>query len=287
MDNSEKKARLRSAVQRRFGGISWQSGGFVRVLPVLDAVDQASRRRHGLEDIPPYSIRIRGTGVSSEFGGYKYHRTGVNLAHSLIKYAGLRPDSDVLEIGSGAGRIAYALTSVLDAGKYTGLDVDSVSISACRANEALQQAGFRFVHADIATDLYNDTQTGADAATYRLPFDDWSFDIVYLESVFTHLTDAECANYAIEMMRVLRPGGRAVVSGFLRDLGTGHSAFTFSHRLGDVWVEYPDNPRKAVAADTATFDKWFGHPHTARLRGAWRDGQGEFPNQQDWMIYEK
>jgi hypothetical protein len=66
-----------------------------------------------------------------------------------------------------------------------------------------------------------------------------------------------------------------VVSGFLRDLGTGDSPLAFRHQVGDMYVEYRDNPRKAVAADTETFSSWFGRRHSQRLRGSWRGDAGD------------
>jgi SAM-dependent methyltransferase len=210
------------------------------------------------------------------------------LTGSLVKYAGLTVESRLLEIGSGAGRIPYSLEGMmLGPGRYTGLDVDRVSIEACRSSQTLTDAGFTFIHADLDSDLYNSGGRGGTAASYRFPFDDEAFDIVYLESVFTHLTGEECANYAKEILRVLKAGGRAVVSGFLRDLGMGDSSFTFRHQVGDVYVEYSDNPRKAVAFDTETVTSWFGRPYSQRLRGSWRGDAGEYPNGQDWLVMTK
>lgn len=283
---SDRRRLSPQALKRRFTGVSWQSPVARVALPVIDAIDRRVRNRRKLGHLPAYSIRIRGTGISDEFGGVKFLRTGTSLANSLIKYAGLSPASRILDIGSGAGRMGYSLSTVLSDGSYVGLDIDPVSVSACQSSQALSRSGFTFVHADLENDLYNDQGGGSGAAAdYRLPFDDDSFDIVYLESVFTHLTDVECANYAGQILRVLKPGGRAVVSGFLRELGTGSSPFKFHHRRGDVWIEYPNNPRKAVAADTATFDQWFGTGHTLRLLGRWRGDEGEFPNGQDWLVY--
>ncbi|HEY5180141.1 MAG TPA: class I SAM-dependent methyltransferase [Dermatophilaceae bacterium] len=278
---------VKAGIKRRFSGVSWQHPVAQRAMPLIDGADRLVRIRRDLGHLPAYSIRIRGNGVSDEFGGRKFVRTGDYLTGSLVKYAGLTPKSRVLEIGSGAGRIPYSLKGILlSSGCYTGLDVDSVSVHACQASQTLTSAGFTFVHADLHSDLYNDGGSG-NAATYSLPFDDGTFDVVYLESVFTHLTGEECANYAKEILRVLKAGGRAVVSGFLRDLGTGDSPFTFQHQVGEVYVEYSDNPRKAVAADTETFGTWFGHPHSQRLRGSWRGDAGEYPNGQDWLIFTK
>jgi SAM-dependent methyltransferase len=189
-------------------------------------------------------------------------------------------------LAAAPDRIAYSLINTLHHGHYTGLDIDPVSVTACRKDPAFIGAGCTFVHADLDSEVYNEGGKGT-AAAYELPFEDANLDVVYLKSVFTHLTDEECANYAQEIVRVLKPSGRAVVSGFLRDLGTGESVFTFKHRVGDVWVEYADNPRKAVAADISTFDRWFGRTHTKRLRGGWRGDAGEHPNGQDWLFYAR
>ena len=276
------------AMKRRFSGVSWQHPAAQRAMPLIDGADRLVRNRRDLGDIPAYSIRIRGTGVSDEFGGRKFVRTGDLLTGSLVKYAGLTMDSHVLEIGSGAGRIPYSLErKMLSPGHYTGLDVDRVSIDACRSSQTLTNAGFTFIHADLESELYNSLGRCGTAASYCFPFDDETFDIVYLESVFTHLTGEECANYAREILRVLKAGGRAVVSGFLRDLGTGDSPFTFRHQVGEVFVEYLDNPRKAVAFDTETVASWFDRPHSQRLRGSWRGDAGEYPNGQDWLIMTK
>ena len=41
---------------------------------------------------------------------------------------GLKPDSRVLEIGSGLGRIAYPMTFFLDEGEYVGLEIVKDSV---------------------------------------------------------------------------------------------------------------------------------------------------------------
>ena len=53
------------------------------------------------------------------------------------------------------------------------------------------------------------------ARDYRLPFSDASFDMVLLKSVFTHMLPDDLRGYLREVSRVIKPGGRAVISYFL------------------------------------------------------------------------
>ena len=69
--------------------------------------------------------------------------------------------------------------------------------------------------------------------------------MVYLISVFTHMLPEECENYAQEIMRVLRPGGRCAVTTFLVDRGNDASIRDWTAE-GDMYVRYPATPRKMV-----------------------------------------
>jgi SAM-dependent methyltransferase len=96
--------------------------------------------------------------------------------------------SDVLDIGCGAGN-SYAPRVAQHARSYVGVDVSAQAVELARA------AGL-------------DARVVGDAAA--LPFRDASFDTTICIEVLEHLFSPHLA--AAEASRVLRPGGRLVVS---------------------------------------------------------------------------
>ena len=74
--------------------------------------------------------------------------------------------------------------------------------------------GFGFIHLNLFHPLYN--PAGTMSATHqRWPVPSASIDVVFLTSVFTHLTAAETRQYLREIARVLKPGGRCLGTWFL------------------------------------------------------------------------
>ena len=49
------------------------------------------------------------------------------------------------------------------------------------------------------------------------PCADNSFDLVFLTSVFTHMFAGDVENYLSEISRVLKPGGKCLITWFLLD----------------------------------------------------------------------
>jgi SAM-dependent methyltransferase len=273
---------LRWSLRRRYSGVLWQHPLVRAAMPAVDAADKLVRRRRGLGHLPPFSVRMHSTSVVGEFGGRRWVRNGELLKRTLVEELGLQRNDRVLEVGCGGGRQALALADYLEPGGYVGLDIDEVSIRACRAQPALST--FEFLVADVENEVYN-PQGGTRGSEYRFPFDDGSFDFVFLASVYTHLLEDDCANYAGEIVRVLRPGGTAAVSIFLITAPVAGQAFSFRGRAGSAYLEYPEIPTKVVGYELGAFERWFDGAEVKGLLGQWRhDGSNQLRQWQDWVV---
>lgn len=163
---------------------------------------------------------------------------GRHIAGMLTDLTGLTPDMAVLDVGCGIGRAAVALTSVLsDKGCYEGFDIVHDGIDWCRQRITPRHPNFHFTHVDLRNDLYN-LSTEAEAAHFRFPYPDGSFDRVLLTSVFTHMMPDDMNNYLREIRRVLRPGGICLATYFVIDaeaesnMKAGRAYFNFTHDFG-------------------------------------------------------
>lgn len=68
----------------------------------------------------------------------------------LIKYAGLQPNHRVLDVGSGIGRTAVALTSYLDSnGSYEGFDAVKLGVDYCIRKITSKYPNFKFKFVDL------------------------------------------------------------------------------------------------------------------------------------------
>jgi SAM-dependent methyltransferase len=166
-------------------------------LRALDLRDTVSRRRDRLT--PPRRLDFVG---HSDFAA-----TGDEFMAHFVELGGLQPHERVLDVGCGIGRMARPLAGYLSSdGAYEGFDVNPDGIAWCRRRYR-RHPGFGFQVADIFNARYN--PAGAHRADeYRFPYEDATFDFVLATSVFTHLLEADAANYLAECARVLAPGGR-------------------------------------------------------------------------------
>lgn len=85
-------------------------------------------------------------------GDGDFRAVGVEFLGHFIRLAGLRPESRVLDIGCGIGRMAVPLTQYLDfeKGRYSGIDPVEGGIAWCRRFITPAYQNFSFQRVDIA-----------------------------------------------------------------------------------------------------------------------------------------
>jgi SAM-dependent methyltransferase len=147
--------------------------------------------------------------------GGEFEAIGVLLRETLI-YHGLKPDHYVIDVGCGSGRLASPLSEYLT-GKYLGIDVVPQLIDYAR--KLVGRPDWRFEMAQGLT----------------IPEADAKADMVCFFSVLTHLLHEESFVYLREAKRVLKPGGKIVLS-FLDFRIAGHWDIFQNNNLKDVGI---------------------------------------------------
>jgi SAM-dependent methyltransferase len=240
----------------------------------LDLFDTALRRRDPLT--PPRRLMFVGDGDFRAIGDFK---------RLFVELGGLRAEDDVLDVGSGVGRMAVPLTGFLK-GRYEGFHIVPKGVRWCSQAITPRFPNFRFQVADVYSHRYN-RGGSSPAQSYRFPFEDDSFDFVFLTSVFTHLLPPDAANYVRESARVLRPGGTCFATFFLLNeeseegLSQGRAqlsfAFTgegcrFNHeRIPEAAVAYPETNvlgqfEEAGLRPIVHHGAWSGRPNGVTLQ---------------------
>jgi SAM-dependent methyltransferase len=135
-----------------------------------------------------------------DWGVGEYERTAAELepvSRHVVALAAIMPGERVLDVACGTGNAA--LLAAAAGAAVTGLDASDRLIEVARARAATVTTGARF--------LVGDAQD--------LPFADGAFDAVL--SVFGVIFAPDARRALAEIVRVLRPGGRALVSVWLPD----------------------------------------------------------------------
>jgi SAM-dependent methyltransferase len=200
--------------------------------------------------VPPREMRL----WVGPFGNEElFRRSGRETVALLESMCELRPDHAVLDVGCGCGRVALALADFLSpAGRYLGFDAGLPPVEWCKEHIEPRRPNFRFVHVDVRHPGYHPGGT-VSPEVFPFPCESATFDIVLLSSIFTHLLPAAVEAYTREVARVLRPGGRCLISYLLMNeaareaVATGATIFDFRHWLGPCATFAPGEPTEGLA----------------------------------------
>ncbi len=146
-------------------------------------------RRHP-DFTPPPAWELYDATAHVDYEGF--HRSGVRSARQVAELVrDLGPPGDKLRIvewGCGPCRCLQHMRTEIPGAVFTGCDYNPRTIAWCRSR--VQGASF--------------IQNGL---TPPLSLQDGSADVVYVLSVFTHLSEANGQDWMCELHRVLAPGG--------------------------------------------------------------------------------
>lgn len=222
-----------------------------------------------------------------------FTQIGDEFLHYFIELTSLKPYENVLDVGCGAGRMAVPLTKYLNRrGHYEGFDVHKACVDWCRNNITPRYPNFRFRWIDVFNGKYNPTGKSR-PSDFKFPYQDESFDFIFLASVFTHMLPADVENYMAELARVLKPSGRCLATYFLlneesmRLIELGKSSLNFSSPFGVYRSTHEIGCEQAVAYDESfirsLYDKNMLIVREPIRYGAWC-GRTDFLSGQDIVL---
>jgi len=209
----------------------------------VDATDSLLGRRTELT--PPRSKIFVGCG--------DFQAIGEEFLRYFAELGALKPNEKVLDVGCGIGRMAVPLTRYLkDGGSYEGFDIVTDGINWCRKKITPNYPHFHFQLSDIYNKLFN-PKGRYKASEYNFPYDKESFDFIFLISVFTHMLPQDMENYFSQIGRVLKRGGRCLITFFLLNkeslklIDAGLSRLDFKHEFNEYRTIDQDTPEYDIA----------------------------------------
>jgi len=184
-----------------------------------------------------------------------FKKNGEEFFRYYIELCDLKPNEKILDVGCGIGQKTIPLTKYLDeTGRYEGFDIIKSEINWCKKSISTRYPNFHFQQADVFNKCYN-PKGKYKASEFRFPFEDASFDLVTLGSVFTHMLPEDLENYLSEITRVLKKGGRCLITFFLSNkeslelINAQKSILDFEYEHGKYRTINPSMPEDAVCYD--------------------------------------
>jgi SAM-dependent methyltransferase len=210
-------------------------------------------RLYTSQPIPPLRLIVRtGVGNNIIFPHYNYLTESARIWLHFFNKGVATLDSSIVDIGSGVGKSAVALRDFDYAGEqfrgvYYGFDVDPEMTQWCQ--EHFPPEHFTFAWVDMHNEVYS--PHGSIGNKPCLDCEDGTIDLVFSQSLFSHLLEEDIRHYMSESLRVLKSGGTMSMTFFCMDdleqmqlLG---GRWSFGHRIGPAYVQDKRFPESAIA----------------------------------------
>ncbi len=143
-----------------------------------------------------------------------YINSALSQTDSLRQYLELNQTTRIIDFGCGQGRFANGLILKLpDLQHFTGVDTDASAINWCTRWINRFHPNFAFHHIPAHNARYNPSSS----PRRPLPFEEASFELAFLNSVFSHMLTEDVQFYLGEMHKLLIPGGVIYATAFVEE----------------------------------------------------------------------
>jgi len=185
---------------------------------------------------------------------------GEGLFELLDIHTDFKTDATILDAGCGDGKnaAAFARHSERYTGHYYGFDTDKNRLNGLK--EVFEKRPkFTFTHADIFHSYYNKEGT-IPPVEFTYPYGDKTFDLIYYNSIFSHMKLAVIEHSLKEAARCLGDRGQIYASFYILDKNAEPNFKpddSFTHPFDEGFTATPEKPEGLVAYPKETILKLF------------------------------